>query len=127
MRQLESENYYFRTPYYSRKLCDGSYARADIRKKIAELYNDSLSTDGVDFIDAVSEFVSDSYDYQRISKRISSGESNEKRKRVFCLRLTQTVTVFFIYNFCFRSHQLCHTCVTNLFQFESKGSFQSST
>ena len=64
----------FRTPYYSRKLCDGSYARADILKKIRELYHDSLRTDGEDFVNAVAEFVSDSYDYQRISKRISSGE-----------------------------------------------------
>ena len=63
----------WRTPYYSRKLCDGSYARADINKKIRELYKESLSTDGEDFVTAVSDFVSDMYDYQRISKRIASG------------------------------------------------------
>ena len=61
-------------PYFSRKLCDGSYGRAEIRDKIQSLYRDSLSGDGNDFVDAVAEFVSDAYDYQRLSKRISSGK-----------------------------------------------------
>ena len=60
-------------PYFARKLCDGSYGRAEIRDKIKQLYAESLETDGNDFVDAVSEFISDSYDHQRVTKRISSG------------------------------------------------------
>ena len=64
----------FRTPYFARKICDGSYARSDIQRKIRELYDDSLETDGTDFVGAIADALSDFYDYQRLSKRISSGE-----------------------------------------------------
>ena len=65
---------FFRTPYFARKLCDGSYARADIQKKIKQLYDDSLETDGTDFVSAVADALSDFYDFQRLTKRVSSGE-----------------------------------------------------
>ena len=63
----------FRMPYFSRKICDGGYGRAEIRAKVKELYIDSLDGDGEDFIDAISDSITDQYDYQRVSKKISSG------------------------------------------------------
>ena len=63
----------FRTPYFARRLCDGSFARADFQKRIRQLYDDSLKTDGSEFVEAVADALSDFYDYQRLSKRISSG------------------------------------------------------
>ena len=65
---------YFRMPYFNRKICDGSYARCDIRAKIKEMYDDSRAGDGVDFVDAISETISDFYDFQRVCKKISSGK-----------------------------------------------------
>ena len=67
-------NVVFRTPYFARKICDGSYARADIQKKIRQMYDDSLETDGSDFVGAVTDALSDFYDFQRLTKRVSSGE-----------------------------------------------------
>ena len=45
-------------PYFARKLCDGSYGRAEIRDKIKQLYVESLETDGNDFIDASDLYTS---------------------------------------------------------------------
>ena len=94
---------YFRTPYYSRKLCDGSYARADIQKKIKELYVESLTTDGEDFIAAVAEHVSDMYDFQRITKRISSG-----MKDWFLCHIDVGDRFWREIMFVFRVNRICH-------------------
>ena len=71
---LTNNNYVFRTPYFARKMCEGSFARADFQKKIRQLYDDSLHTDGDDFVNAVADALSDFYDFQRLTKRISSGQ-----------------------------------------------------
>ena len=73
---------YFRTPFFAKRICDGVYSRADMTKKIRELYRSSLRTTGSEFADAVAEAFSDQYDYQRLSKRIGGGKN--KNLFVFC-------------------------------------------
>ena len=61
-------------PYFARRICDGSYGRSEIRDRIKELYADSVAVDGKsEFVDSVSESISDFYDFQRVTKKISSG------------------------------------------------------
>ena len=65
-------------PYFARRICDGSYGRSEIRDRVKELYADSVAADGngsSEFVDSVSESISDFYDFQRVTKKISSGLS----------------------------------------------------
>ena len=64
----------FRTPYFAKRLCGGSFSRDDILKRVKELYADSLKCDNTDFAEAVAESISDAYDFQRLSKRIGGGK-----------------------------------------------------
>ena len=63
-----------RVPYFLKRLCDGNYSRTEVHRRINELYKDSLKNDGSEFVTAVAEALSDSYDFQRLSKRVGTGK-----------------------------------------------------
>ena len=64
----------FRSPYLTRRLFDGPYSRVEVVNRLTTLYRESQGTDGQAFISAVADLACDSHDYQRLTKKIATGE-----------------------------------------------------
>lgn len=63
----------FRVPFFGKRVCDGNFTRHDFVKGVQELCA-ANSTDPAAFVDAVGEALYDQYEFQKLTKKISSGE-----------------------------------------------------
>ena len=59
-------------PYFGKRICEGNFNRHDFVKGVRELYAANKS-DPAAFIDAMGDALYEQYEFQRLTKKISSG------------------------------------------------------
>ena len=60
-------------PYFAKRVCDGNFTHHDLVKGVRDLYHSHADQPDV-FIEAVADSLYDHYEYQKLVKKIASGE-----------------------------------------------------
>ena len=94
-------------------MCDGSFSHHELVKSVRDLY-DSTRDNPHAFIEAVADQLHDGYEFQKLCKRVTSGEyfslcDKSDKRRNFVTKVTRRE---FLPDIGFREHHLPDTCDT---------------